>query len=88
MPHHRRNETQLMTLQELSMEYAAQAELLHDRLALLRRQEVNAATEYDRIRIHDRVRILSAMWRDTRDIAALTAHYYERSHSRNANYIL
>lgn len=77
-----------MTLFELSREYSAQALLLHDRLRLLRQQEASAPSERDRIRIHDQVRILSAMWRDTRDIAVLTEHYYERSHCRNANYIL
>ena len=77
-----------MTLQELSREYTTQAQLLHDNLRLLRQQEAAAPTERDRIRIHDRVRILSAMWRDTRDIAVLTEHYYERSRCRNANYIL
>ena len=77
-----------MTLQELSTQYAAQAEVLHERLRQLRQQEADAPTEFDRIRIHDRVRILSAMWRDTRDIAVLTGHYYERSRSRNAKYIL
>ena len=70
------------------MEYSTQAELLHAHLLLLRQQEAAAPSERERIRIHDRVRILSAMWRDTRDIAVLTEHYYERGRCRNAKYIL
>ena len=77
-----------MTLHELSMEYSAQSEALHACLLQLRQQEATAPCESERIRIHDRVRILSSMWRDTRDIATLTEHYYERNRCRNAKYIL
>ena len=77
-----------MTLYELSKEYRSQAELIHDRLSLVRKLEAETEDEIERGRIHDRIRILSAMWRDTRDVAVLTEYYYERSRGRNAQYIL
>ena len=77
-----------MTLYELSAQYRAQAELIHERLCLERKLETETEDEAERSRLHDRIRILSAMWRDTRDIAVLTEYYYERSRGRNAKYIL
>jgi len=77
-----------MTLYELSMEYRAQAELIHERLRLVRKLEAETEDESELGRLHDRIRILSAMWRDTRDVAVLTECYYERSRGRNAKYIL
>ena len=77
-----------MTLYELSMEYQAQADVLHDRLAQLRRTLSETKDESARLLLSGRIRTLSSMWRDTRDIAVLTRHYYERSHRRNARYIL
>ena len=77
-----------MTLQELSAEYREQAEVLHQRIALLRRMEREASCETEKMHLRDRRRILTAMWRETRDIAVLTEHYYERSRCRNAKYIL
>lgn len=77
-----------MTLYELSMEYKAQAELIHERLRLVRRLEAETEDEAELGRLRDRIRILSAMWRDTRDVGVLTECYYERSRGRNAKYIL
>ena len=77
-----------MTLYELSMEYRAQAERIHERLRLVRKLEAETEDESELGRLHDRIRILSAMWRDTRDVAVLTECYYERSRGRNAKYIL
>ena len=77
-----------MTLYELSAQYRAQAELIHERLRRERKLEAETEDETERSRLRDRIRILSAMWRDTRDIAVLTEYYYERSRGRNAKYIL
>ena len=76
-----------MTLYELSIEYHAQAEVLRQRILQLKHLEANADEEEARL-LHDRIRILSSMWRDTRDIAVLTEHYYERRYRRNARYII
>ena len=77
-----------MTLYELSGQYRIQADLLGERIRLLKRQELEEEDETERLRLHDRVRILTSMWRDTRDVAVLTEFYYERSRSRNGKYIL
>ena len=77
-----------MTLYELSAEYRAQAERIHERLRQVRKLELQTEDEIERGRLRDRVRILSGMWRDTRDVAVLTEYYYERSRARNAKYIL
>ena len=77
-----------MTLYELSAQYRAQAELIHERLRQVIRMETETEDEAEQSRIRDRIRILSAMWRDTRDVAVLTEYYYERSRGRNAKYIL
>lgn len=77
-----------MTLYELSMEYRTQADVLRGRIHQLKTLEAAAQDDTERMLLHDRVRILTSMWRDTRDVAVLTEHYYERSRSRNAKYIL
>ena len=76
------------TLYELSMGYQAQADILHARLTELRRALAEAQDESARLLLSGRIRTLASMWRDTRDIAVLTQHYYERSHRRNARYII
>ena len=35
-----------------------------------------------------RIRILSAMWREARDLAVLTDRYYERGYRRNVRYTI
>lgn len=77
-----------MTLYELSMEYRTQADTLHGRIRQLKQLEAAAKDVAERALLHDRVRILTSMWRDTRDVAVLTEHYYERSRGRNARYII
>ena len=77
-----------MTLYELSMEYQAQADTLHTRILQLRQWEAGAGDEAARLALHDRLRVLTSMWRDTREVAAHTRHYYERSRCRNASFIL
>lgn len=77
-----------MTLWELSKQYSAAAEALRERIRLLKAQAEQADSEAERQSLLNRVRILNAMWRDTREIAVLTEHYYERNYCRNAKYIL
>ena len=36
----------------------------------------------------DRIRTLGIMWRETRDLAVLCEHYYDRGYRRNARYTL
>lgn len=77
-----------MTLQELSPAYRTQAFILRTRikeLEALRRQSTNAST---RERLQDRIRILSELYREARDLATLTERYYERGYRRNGKYTL
>ncbi len=77
-----------MTLYELSMEYNASAEALRGRIRELRAQAAQTESESDCLLLQARIRALSAMLRDTREIAVLTEHYYERGYCRNAKYII
>ena len=38
--------------------------------------------------LDDRIRMLTAMWREARDLAVLTDRYYERGYRRNVRYTL
>ena len=77
-----------MNLYELSKEYYMGAEALSRRIRELKIQEKQAGDDSARLMLHGRIRLLSSMWRDMREIAVLTEHYYERGHHRNAKYIL
>lgn len=77
-----------MTLKELSEEYSAGAETIKARIRELSAQEAAAEDEPDRLLLRSRIRLLTSMWRDMREVAALTEHYYERGYCRNEKYIL
>ena len=61
-----------MTLQELSVEYRAHARELDLRICQLQ----------------DRIRMLSTMLREARELAVLTERYYDRGYRRNAKYTI
>ena len=77
-----------MTLKELSVQYRNQADVLRVRigeLAILRDQGGPGA---DPCQLDARIRILTTMWREARDLAILTDRYYERGYRRNARYTI
>lgn len=76
-----------MTLLELSQDYRAHALALRERIGELNARLPNA-TEQERFQLKTRVRDLSAMWREARDLAVLCERYYERGYRRNARYTL
>ncbi len=77
-----------MTLQEMSREYEASAQLLRARLRLLRR-ELAAATDPEEIwHLKRRIAELTPMLTQMNELADLTAHYYERGYYRSAKYTL
>ena len=77
-----------MTLIELSAQYGESASALRDRLAQLRRAE-QTLTDTDALRaVRRRIAALSPMLRDCRELAFLTAHYYDRSYHKNEYYTL
>ena len=84
-----RNRRIPMTLLELSAEYRASAEALRERALTLehrlREYEWDAAV---RVQLEDRIRLLRAMWRETRDLAVLCERYYDRGYRRNVKYTI
>lgn len=81
-------EEENMTLLELSVEYRAQAGRLRHRIKELesvRQEQKDSAIKGS---LDYRIRILSDLWREARDLAVLTERYYERGYRRNARYTL
>lgn len=77
-----------MKLAELSPAYAMGAQIITERIRELSAQ-VRATDDPDEIRrLKRRIRELRPMQSQSRELAELTAHYYERGYARNAKYIL
>ena len=76
-----------MTLFEISIRYRAQAEDLWRRLEELRTQLPGLPLERRGAR-ESRIRMLTDMWREARDLAVLCERYYERGYCRNGKYTL
>ena len=77
-----------MTLQEMSREYETSAQLLRDRLRLLRRELAAATDPEDIWHLKRRIAELTPMLTQMNELADLTAHYYERGYYRSAKYTL
>lgn len=77
-----------MTLLELSVQYQASAEALSGRLRELEARKAGCAEEWEQAVLAERMRTLAAMWRQARELAVLTAHYYERGYRRDGKYTL
>ena len=82
-----RIQEQKMTLFEISIRYRAQAEDLWRRLEELRTQLPGLPLER-RGAMESRIRMLTDMWREARDLAVLCERYYERGYCRNGKYTL
>lgn len=77
-----------MTLLELSASYTASAEAIHNRIVRLRR-EVRDAEDPEAARALElRIRALVPIWREMRELAVVTARYYDRSYHAYAYYKL
>lgn len=77
-----------MTLAELSPSYEYAAQLLRDRLRLLR-QALQQSEDPDEIwHLKRRIAELTPMLSQMNDLAELTAHYYDRGYYRDERYIL
>jgi len=83
----RRNESN-MTLAELSVEYRAHAGLLKSRIRQLETVQARTQDADAQCMLDERIRVLTAMWRETRDLAVLTERYYDRGYRRNAKYTI
>ena len=77
-----------MTLAELSKDYEAAAQLLRNRLRLLRKLQKQATEPEEIFRIKRRINELTPMLTEMNELAELTARYYERGYYRNEKYTL
>nr|WP_276858637.1 hypothetical protein [Intestinimonas timonensis] len=76
-----------MTLIEISVEYRAQATVIQQRLRELQTQLPELDPD-QRSTMEGRIRMLTVMWREARDLAVLCERYYDRGYRRNGKYTL
>ena len=76
-----------MTLLEMSVQYAESAAALRLRIAELRAEERAAPDTLTARRLHARINALLPLLQEARELAALTAHYYDRGgrHGQNVS---
>ena len=70
-----------MTLLEMSAVYRDSADAIHGRIGQLRALERAQADSEERFRLRRRIDELTPLWREAKELAALTAHYYDRSYN-------
>ncbi len=75
-----------MKLEEIAIEYRRSAHLLEERIRQLKRELSGVQDRMERIRLEARIEQLTAMFRETRDVAVVCERYYERGYCRNAKY--
>ena len=66
-----------MTLLEMSVCYQNSANAIHGRIVELRLQERAQEDPEEAFRLRQRINELTPLWREAKELAALTAHYYE-----------
>ncbi len=71
-----------MTLLELSAVYAENAALLRGRIVELRSMERQTRDRETARLLRSRVAALMPLWQEARDLARLTAHYYDNGRDR------
>ncbi len=77
-----------MTLLEMSVHYADSAALIRTRIAELRTAE-RAEADPDAVRrLRLRIETLRPLLREMRELAVLTARYYDRSYRKHEKYTL
>ena len=77
-----------MRLEDLSPGYKQAAGLLRERLRLLRK-ELKASRDPEKsAALRHEIAFLSGLLTQCRELAQLTAHYYERSYYRSEKYTL
>ena len=67
-----------MTLLELSVSYAENAAVLRQRIVELRGLERQSLDREDALQLRRRIAALLPLWQEARDLARITAHYYDR----------
>ena len=77
-----------MTLMELSVEYRAHARSLDLRICQLECWLERTEDPDARNQLQERIRLLSTMLREARELAVLTERYYDRGYRRNVKYTI
>ena len=75
-----------MTLYQMSFVYREDAVRFRMRITALREKAKTAKTNEEAQRLQRRITDLQALARQSRELAELTQHYYERSYYRNERY--
>ena len=75
-----------MTLYQMSFVYREDAVRFRMRITALREQAKTAKTNEEAQRLQRRITDLQVLARQSRELAELTQHYYERSYYRNERY--
>lgn len=75
-----------MTLLELSVEYREHARVLDGRICQLRGEWERTMDGRERCMLAERIRMLSTMRREARELAVLCERYYDRGYRRNVKY--
>lgn len=77
-----------MLLAELSLSYRHSAELLRQRIKQLREEQKNQPDREARRQLERRMAELEPLLREMRELAVLTARYYDRGYHKNEKYTL
>ena len=77
-----------MTLMELSVQYEDSAAAIRGRIAQLRIAEQEQADADAARALRLRIEALVPLLREARELAVLTAHYYDRSYHKHERYTL
>lgn len=77
-----------MTLMEMSVEYTESANLIRTRIRELRAEKKVTNSPAAIQKINRRINELIPMLRECRELAELTARYYERSYHKHERYTL
>ena len=75
-----------MTMEEISAEYRASAELLRARLKQLRQKKKEAHDPEAIWQLNRRIAELTPILTQMNELAELTEHYYDRGYWRNEKY--
>lgn len=81
-------EVRILTLKELAVSYRDSARWLGFRIAQLQELLDNTEDPRERGQLEERIKMLSTMRREAREIAVLCERYYERGYRRNAKYTI
>lgn len=76
-----------MTLLEIAAQYRIQEERLRVRILELRTL-CKSCPQQQRLSLNKRINDLTALRRETRELATLLEHYYERGYNKRGKYTL